>query len=323
MVSPAWLLIAALVPAHTTEAPRPSQGAEKETGQAIIVTGERTRRTLRETASSVAVFESTDIEATGANGLDQLLSSVPNVQLGNGSQGPAIRGQDTTGPLYALPAFLGGNRPRTTVVVDGRPATYNEFVFGPAPVWDVKRVEIFRSPQTTTQGQNSIAGAIFVYSEDPTFEPEARVRLIGGDYRTGEASFAASAPLSRHVAARLAGDLRYNRTTSRITDVMAGADPNHEAYGMLRAKLLVLPGGDDGRLLVTSCSLAFARAANCRGQRTVSGARRYCAELRHIPRQVGLDLRRLPAAAWRKNYCEPAVDRRRHQRAPLRVSRLR
>ncbi len=173
------------------------------------------------------------------------------MQLGNGSQGPAIRGQDTTGPLYALPAFLGGNRPRTTVVVDGRPATYNEFVFGPAPVWDVKRVEIFRSPQTTTQGQNSIAGAIFVYSEDPTFEPEAKVRLIGGDYRTGEASFAASAPLSRHVAARLAGDLRYNRTTSRITDVMAGADPNHEAYGMLRAKLLVLPGGDDGRLLVT------------------------------------------------------------------------
>ena len=32
--------------------------------------------------------------------------------------------------------------PRTTIVVDGRAVTYNEFVFGPAPLWDVERVEV-------------------------------------------------------------------------------------------------------------------------------------------------------------------------------------
>jgi outer membrane receptor protein involved in Fe transport len=246
MMSPALLWIATLAPAQTLD-PR-----NRETAAAIIVTGERTPRTLRQTASSVEVFESSDIEAAGAERLDQVLSSVPNVQLGNGSQGPSIRGQDTTGPLYALPAFLGGNRPRTTVVVDGRPVTYNEFVFGPTPLWDAQRIEVFRSPQTTTQGQNSIAGAIFVYTEDPTFEPEAKIQLTAGNYRTRNASFAVSAPLSSQVAARLAGDLRYSRATSRIADVMAGADPNHDAYGLLRAKLLVQPSGaGDGRLLVT------------------------------------------------------------------------
>ncbi len=66
------------------------------------------------------------------------------------------------------------DRPCTTLIDDGRRDTYNEFVFGAAPVWDVNRVEVFRSPQTTTQGQNSIAGAIFVYSNDPTVEPSAR-----------------------------------------------------------------------------------------------------------------------------------------------------
>ena len=87
--------------------------------------------------------------------------------------------------------------PRTTIVVDGRAVTYNEFVFGPGPLWDVERVEVYRSPQTTTQGVNSIAGAIFAFSEDPKLDrSEFKGRLIGGDYRTHQASAAAAAQAS-------------------------------------------------------------------------------------------------------------------------------
>ena len=175
-----------------------SQGAESPSDEAsrdIIVTGERVPRTLRETSSSVAVINETEIEANGANRVDQILALIPNVQLGNGSQGPTIRGLDTTGPLSALPAFLGGNRPRTTVIVDGRPVSYNEFVFGTFPVWDVQRLEVFRTPQTTTQGQNSIAGAIFVNTNDPSARPEFRARVIFGDFRTRQISAVASAPI--------------------------------------------------------------------------------------------------------------------------------
>ena len=209
----------------------------------IIVTGERVPRSLRETPSSVALFGQKEIEASGADRLDQMLARIPNVQLGNGSQGPAIRGQDTTGPLNALPAFLGGNRPRTTVIVDGRPAIYNELVFGAFSVWDVNRIEVFRSPQTTTQGQNSIAGAIFVNSNDPSFERQYRARAIVGDFRMRQLSAVASGPIAGDdVAYRVAGDLRYGRTTSHIVDAIEDADPNHDVFGLLRAKLLVNPG---------------------------------------------------------------------------------
>jgi len=137
-------------------------------------------------------------------------------------------------------------------VVDGRPVTYNEYVFGTAPLWDVERLEVYRSPQTTTQGVNSIAGAIFVFSDDPTLEVTARARLTGGDYGSRQISAMASGPLSRDLAVRVAGDLRYSRTTSRIAPVMAGADPNHDVYGLLRAKLLFEPRGlPDSRLLLT------------------------------------------------------------------------
>jgi outer membrane receptor protein involved in Fe transport len=218
----------------------------------IVVTGERVTRTVRDTASSVEVLTQREMEAAGADRVRQMLALVPNVQLGNGSQGPAIRGLDTTGPLQALPAFLGGNRPRTTLVVDGRAVTYNEFLFGAAPAWDLARIEVFRSPQTTTQGVNSIAGAIFVTSNDPSSTPEARARLIAGDHGMRQSSALVSGPLSADAAMRVAGDLRYSRTSSAIVDDMAGADPNHDVFGLLRAKLLITPRRmRDSRLLLT------------------------------------------------------------------------
>jgi outer membrane receptor protein involved in Fe transport len=241
------------IAAAGTAAAQPQDSAGKRSSQDIIVTGERAKRALRDTPSSVEIVGERQLEAQPADRLDQVLASVPNVQLGHGSEGPAIRGLDTTGALQALPAFLGGNRPRTTVVVDGRAETYSEFVFGAEPVWDVERIEVFRTPQTTTQGQNSIAGAIFVYTNDPSFEPEYRGRVIVGDLKTREAAAVVSGPVDRDVAFRVAGDLRYSRTTSKIADRAVGADPNHDAYGVLRAKLLATPAALPG----TQISLTY------------------------------------------------------------------
>ena len=187
-------MISAFALAAALAAPQP-QVDPPGGGDQIIVTGERVKRSLRETQSSVSVATQADIEAQSVDRVEQVLALIPNVQLGNGSEGPAIRGLDTTGALQALPAFLGGNRARTTLIIDGRRQTYHEFVFGSAPVWDLERIEVFRSPQTTTQGQNSIAGAIFAYTNAPSFEPEYRARLIGGNFRTGQVSAVASGPI--------------------------------------------------------------------------------------------------------------------------------
>jgi outer membrane receptor protein involved in Fe transport len=236
---PAWACLSLLALAAASQADAPPANASSDE---IIVTGERVPRTLRETSSSVAVVNEGEMEANGANRVDQILALIPNVQLGNGSQGPAIRGMDTTGPLYALPAFLGGNRPRMTLIVDGRPVSYNEFVFGTFPVWDANRIEVFRSPQTTTQGQNSIAGAIFVNTNDPSLSPEYGARAIVGSLKMRQVSALMSGSLAGDsVAFRVAGDLRYSRTSSKLEDVIEGGDPSHDVYGLLRAKLLVNP----------------------------------------------------------------------------------
>src|SRR5687767_13979474 len=174
-----------------------AEAQDPQPAEEIVVTGERVTRSVRETPSSVAVIGAREIEqAAGADRIDQILDLIPNVQVSSGGEGPTIRGQDTTGPTRDLPAFLGRTRPRTTLIVDGRPVSFNEFVFGAAPLWDVDRVEVFRSPQTTTQGQNSIAGAIFVETSDPSFTREFRARGIAGDFLTRQLSVSATGPLS-------------------------------------------------------------------------------------------------------------------------------
>jgi outer membrane receptor protein involved in Fe transport len=215
--------------------------------QAIVVTGERVKRSLKDTASSVVVVTKSDIEAASADRVEQVLDLIPNVQISSGGEGPTIRGQDTTGPTRDLPAFLGGTRPRTTLIVDGRAVSFNEFVFGTSPLWDVERIEVFRTPQTTTQGRNSIAGAIFVTTVEPSFVPEYRARAIVGDAHTRQLSAVASGPLADgHVAWRLAGDYRFSHPSSRIADTVAGADPNRDLYGLVRFKLLAIPAALPG-----------------------------------------------------------------------------
>lgn len=236
MSEPVWMAFLAAVAAQ--QPPPPPEDAGRE----IVVTGERVNRTLRRTPSSVEAFTAETIEnMPGVDRLDDILGQVANIQFGSGNLGPTIRGQDTTGALQDLPAFLGGNRSRVTVQVDGRAVAYSEFVSGVTPLWDIEQVEVFRSPQSTTQGRNSIAGAIFVATKDPTFQPEASARLILGDYQTRQLSAVVSGPLiADDLAIRIAGDLRRNRTTSEFRD-LPNADPNRHRYGLVRLKLLAQP----------------------------------------------------------------------------------
>jgi outer membrane receptor protein involved in Fe transport len=241
----------------TSLAVLPAENAAHEDDPAdpekIIVTGERTPRTLRETPSSVVVLGAEAIEATGADRLDQLLELVPNVQIGSGEEGPAIRGQDSTGVLRNLFAFLGGTRPRVTLQVDGRPVTYYEYVASSAPLWDVEKVELFRSPQTTTQGRNSIAGAIFVETADPGYEWQGRARILAGSFRTRQASLAVSGPIvADQLAVGISGDLRLSRMASDMADGIAGADIDRDDYGFVRVKTLLEPAVVPGLRMETS-----------------------------------------------------------------------
>lgn len=255
------MLSAALMPLAGLAA---GTASETELGE-IVITGERLARTRSQTASSVTVVAAEDMQQLGVERIDQMLAYVPNVRPGSGTEGPTFRGEDSTGVLRDLPGFLGGARPRVTLQVDGRAVGFNEFIFGVAPAWDVQQVEVFRSPQTTTQGRNAIGGAIFVTTRDPGAR-EARARLLSGSQDLWQGSFAVSAPLAgEQLAVRIAGDLRRSETAARIADVYPDADPTRDDHELLRVKLLARPAALPGMRLLATYAHTGSRSPQIEG----------------------------------------------------------
>ncbi len=212
----------------------------------ITVTGERTERTIQETSSSVSVTTSEDLERIpGPKTVESLLVRTPNINAtGASNVAPTIRGLDSTGVASAGSGFIGGARPRTTVQVDGRAQSLFEYTFGETPTWDVEQVEVFRGPQTTTQGRNSIAGAIFVRTKDPSYEYETEGQTVIGNFGTRQFSAVANAPiLEDQVAVRLAFDFRDHRTFLNVNGLTqpTGADPTADNYRNVRGKVLFEP----------------------------------------------------------------------------------
>ena len=283
------LLALACAPAGAARAQASHEG--------IVVTGERRSQPKSAVPSSVAAYGPDEIDAiAGADRLEAILVATPNVQLGSGGEGPTIRGQDTNGPLRDLSAFLGGNRPRGTLVIDGRPVSYNELAYGVAQLWDVERVEVYRSPQTTTQGRNAIAGAIFVETKAPTFDWEGRVRVAGGKLGTRQASAALSGPLlSDELAFRLAGDIRHSATASRITSRAPG-DYNSDDYRVVRLKLLATPSAAPG------LRLSGAVTHNRSSAPQIEGVRAPFKERRDAEATYGLFRVRSDALSLRLDY---------------------
>ncbi|MDP9588686.1 UNVERIFIED_ORG: outer membrane receptor protein involved in Fe transport [Shinella zoogloeoides] len=211
--------------------------------EAITVTGEKVSRDIKSTASSVSIKTSREIdrEKTGNATVSEVIVDVPNVVYSDTVSAPVIRGQDSQGPLTGQGSFWGGTVPRATINLDGHYLNYNEFYFGATSVWDLDSIEVFRGPQTTSQGANAIAGAIIVNTKDPTFTPEAAYQAEIGNYNTKRASIALSGPiLEDQLAARLAID--YSGRDTFIDYVNAGFrhEGTDQDFSALNARLKLL-----------------------------------------------------------------------------------
>lgn len=176
--------------------------------KAIVIKGEKMARSIQRTASSVAVVTSDDIEEKPqAQNVDDLLREIPNILYTDTVSAPVIRGMDGQGSNFGSGAFFGGTVPRARINVDGHNLGFWETIFGTSSIWDVDTVEVYRGPQTTAQGANSIAGAVVVHTKDPTFVSENAAQVEYGSDANKRVSVMFSGPLVEdELAARLSID---------------------------------------------------------------------------------------------------------------------
>lgn len=255
----AWLIAAAALPSAAF-ADVPADAPTRL--ENIVVTAEKQGRSQHETATSTTVLDAQSLDERGFVDSRDVLGDLVNVTgLGQGNLAPTVRGVDGTGAALGVDAFFAGSRPRLNVTLDGRPASYNEIVFGDNSLWDVQQVEFLRGPQSLLQGRNAIAGTLAIKTRDPSFEREAGVRVIGGDGDRREGAFYLSGPLiGDELAFRLAGGIQQRESYLDFAPYPGVSDPGEFETRTLRAKLLWKPSAlPDFRALLTF-QLADARA---------------------------------------------------------------
>lgn len=221
-----------------------SKAAAQTDTDTIVVTGEKGNSSIHDTSSSVEVYNSRRLEsAPGVSTASDLLKMTSNVvDTGIGNDLPTIRGVDGTGPAQGAHAFLNGSRPRMNVSVDGRSLSYNELGFGPLSLWDIEQVEVFRGPQSLLQGRNSIAGAMFITSKDPTFHWESAVKGGIGNRHYSQMAVMASGPLLEdELAFRVSVDRQQRRSTADMVAYAPVGDPREVEITTSRFKLLYNP----------------------------------------------------------------------------------
>jgi len=236
----ATILSAAPAMAQEVAPPETDGGKIEE----IIVTGQKTAARLSEVTASVSVTTGAEIAREPVTNLYDVLARVPNVTAAFGEQGFAIRGIDQRGVGSA------GNGQTLTIYVDDAPLGNFTTFFGPLDAWDLGQVEVYRGPQSTNFGRNALAGAIYVRTRDPSYQPDLRVRAEYGNYGTYQVAAAGGgAIVPDKLAVRFAASQR--ESDGFIDNILLGSDADPVELKTARAKLLFEPT-ETVRLIATS-----------------------------------------------------------------------
>ncbi len=130
----------------------------------LVVVGTRTERKLKSLSDTVSVIPQSDIEASHAVTVDELLASVPGVNV----QGAGELGEKVTLNIRGLQGRYGAQR--VLVLIDGRPANeeyLGDFDFRFVPVEAIERIEVSKGPASALYGGLAIGGVINIVTKDP------------------------------------------------------------------------------------------------------------------------------------------------------------
>ena len=195
---PSMLLVSALAPAPAWAETDPVSDAQA--GETITVTARRREESLQDVPLPVSVFSEKQLTSTGAYNIARVAQIQPVIQFYQSNpRNSAIN-------IRGLGAPLG----LTNDGIEQGVGLYIDQVYYSRPAAaaldfiDTEQVEVLRGPQGSLYGKNTTAGAINIRTRAPSFSPEARVELTGGNYDFFQGKASVSGPISDTLAARLA-----------------------------------------------------------------------------------------------------------------------
>jgi outer membrane receptor protein involved in Fe transport len=149
----------------------------------IIVTATLRSTPLLETAGSVSVLSSADLQNAGQQHFEDVLALVPNLNWAGDTSRPRyfqIRG------IGELQQYQGAPNPSVAFLIDDIDFSG---LGSAATLFDVDQIEVLHGPQGTLYGANALGGLIYVKSAEPSDTFGGRAEIDAGDY--GEQSYGA------------------------------------------------------------------------------------------------------------------------------------
>jgi iron complex outermembrane recepter protein len=196
----------------------------------VIVTAQKKEQSLQDVSISVAVTSGDEISSKAITTIENLSASLPGIQIAENvlNQYLFVRGIGT-------PGINQGQEQAVGMFTDG--IYMGRAALARAPMMDINRVEVLRGPQSIFYGKNTTAGAIGVYTNDPTNEFEGKVTaLYESNDNERELNLSLSGPLSETVAARLS--LRKYNLDGYFENTGSGDDSPMRDDMAARVKLL-------------------------------------------------------------------------------------
>lgn len=231
----------------------------------ITVYGAKTATTLEDVTGSVGIVTQRDIERREIRDIRSAFRTMANVQDADfNDAGFVIRGLNSEG-------LTPGGAPLASFYVDGVQQTVMGARRGARGLWDAQQVEIYRGPQSTLAGRAALAGAVYIKTNDPTYEYEAAAEGLYGNMDTRGGALMLNAPLVANQAAlRISAD--YQRSESELNYPTYSGFTNYEdiytdEYFTIRGKLLLEPD----KLADTRALLTYSYSEDAPAQRDIGG----------------------------------------------------
>ncbi|MEQ8256881.1 MAG: TonB-dependent receptor [Roseovarius confluentis] len=205
----------------------------------LEIYGDRTSTDAEDSTAPLSVVRGEQLDDATIASIEDTFGLIPNVQGGDSAlTGFVIRGVNSEGQTPGLGA------PLASFYIDGVQQTVEGTRRGARSTFDVEQVEVYRGPQSTLSGRAALAGAVYVKTKDPEFEPGGAMRLTYGSDNRRTVGIAGTGPVSETVAIRLSGEW-YHKDSSIDYPSYQGFsgydDISEDKYHTLRGKLLWTP----------------------------------------------------------------------------------
>ncbi|MDE7155035.1 MAG: TonB-dependent receptor plug domain-containing protein, partial [Muribaculaceae bacterium] len=196
----------------------------------VAVTSIKEQRLINRAATAVSLIDNKQVDRLGIENVKEAAMLVPNFFIPD-------YGSRMTSSIYVRGLGARIDQPAVGLNVDNVPFLNKDNYDFDLP--DIDRIEVFRGPQSTLYGRNTLAGLVSIYTLSPIKYQGVKAMAKYGSANTMNFSVGLYHKLSDKLGMSISGS--YSQSDGYYTNTYNNSRTDHERYGSVRWKTVWRP----------------------------------------------------------------------------------